>query len=1011
MVELFRTKFHIPPLRTGFVSRPRLLEQLNSGASAPLNLVIAPAGFGKTSLVAEWVRSRRPAQLEGCEGEAPSGVVWISLDREDDDPARLAQCITHALQEAYPDLDLPDISDSDVPPSSPEALRHLLTGLANRFSGLDRALLLVLDDYHLIQSPSVHTALEEFIQHLPPQIRVCLIGRWDPPLPLARWRAKGWAAEIRMEDLRFTAEEALEFLSRYSPAGRMPEELKPLAERAEGWVTGLQLISLAMRSRAAGTVRPAQPPTSPIPAQSNITPQAGVSSQDQANPAGILPFIADYLVSEVLDVQPPDVRRFLLHTAVLDRLSAGLCAAVLDPPLLERCMGSLDLEPPPGESGPAQAVLDYLEKANLFLIPLDQERRWYRYHHLFAAVLRQQLERSEPERPAALHRRASEWHEKQGRLPEAIRHALAAADYERAARLIGPAAEELIRRAQVTQIRKWLEALPESLVMRQPDLCLWFAWALKLTYEHGPIEKYLRRVEALLAAVQGRVNGRRDGLAPEDDLPAWQRSILGQVAAIRAAVALSENDHRRAGQLCQEALRLLPESTGFLRSLATTQLGNSRLSDGRLDEAEPLLLAAQAYSSPERHPNIHVANLEALARLRMLQARPGEALAFCERALDLARRYAMDALLPALLIQRGRIAWERNQLEAAREDLVQAFQLLDRSHPPQLKVVAGCRLARLSQARGDHRLARQWLQSAWQAAQQTMHPTVHAQLALWQARFFLQDGNLEAAEQALRHCPRAGKVGLLRAIALRLQARLHLARGKHRQALRILSAEVKRAEAGGRTRDLIECLALQALALESGGRRVEALQALERSLSLAEPGKFIRLYLNEGPPMANLLGCLPLLRLSPALRAFVRQLLSGFSQAGFSQAGFAQTRFVQSGLAQSGNTQPGAPQSGFARSGNTDPVIPQTGLPHKTGYAQLTGVHADPRPAPPSSPLSDRESSVLILIAAGMTNDEIARELYISLNTVRTHTKNIFRKLNVRSRTQAVARARAAGLM
>lgn len=463
MVELFRTKFHIPPLRTGFVTRPRLLEQFNAGASAPLTLVVAPAGFGKTSLAAEWVRTRNPLPRVGCacEGEKLAGVVWISLDREDDDPSRLAQCLRYALEEAHPGLDPAALSTPDIPPSSPEALRSLLTGLANCYSGLDRHLLLVLDDYHLIRSASVHTALEEFIQHLPPQIRVCLIGRTDPPLPLARWRAKGWVAEIRMEDLRFTAGEAQEFMDASDLGGRLAggqraNGLEALAECAEGWVTGLQLLSLAMRSGTTGADQ-----RIPLPAQSRGARQPGAASQEQAIPAALLPYIADYLVSEVLDPLPPDLRSFLLHTAVLDRFSAELCAAVLDPPLLERCVASLGLRPPPGESGPALAVLDTLEKANLFLIPLDPERGWFRFHHLFAAVLRQQLERSEPERPALLHHRAAEWHERQGRRPEAIRHALAAAEYQRLARLADPAGEDQLRRAQAAQVRNGAEALPE----------------------------------------------------------------------------------------------------------------------------------------------------------------------------------------------------------------------------------------------------------------------------------------------------------------------------------------------------------------------------------------------------------------------------------------------------------------------------------------------------------------------------------------------------------------------
>ena len=901
---LLATKVHIPRPRPGFLARPRLTQRLAEGMTRELVLVCTPAGFGKTTLLADWARG----------GQRP--VAWLSLDEADNDPVRFWRHAAAALDGALPGVAgrvtglLGDLQSA--------SFQGVAATLINELAGGADEVVLVLDDYHLIQAQSVHKSLGFLLEHLPASLRLVLASRADPPLPLARLRARGQLAELRERDLRFTPEEAAELL-RTAVGSELPEAaVAALGDRTEGWVAGLQLAALSLRGR-------------------------GDITEFVEGFSGTHRYVLDYLTQEVLDRQPEPLRTFLLETSVLGRLSGPMCDAVT---------GHRD----------SQARLEQVERANLFLQPLDEVRGWWRYHHLFADLLRARLHQERPERVPELHRAAAAWSEQHRLVDDAIRHAMAAGDAVWAARLIERHFDDLLRRNEDATLHRWLQGLPAEVVRSRPRLCLAQAlWAW--------IGGRLEAVEPLVAEAERAY----PAVAEEPYEPSVGRAtslvanVAAAIATFRAGLGCMQGDADRATRFGQQALAHLTDADRTLRSFARWYLAVAEWLRGRLPEAEQALagLVAEQRGAGQRY----FARLcYDLGQVQRAQGRLDAALATYQQALDAAG--AARLLPPAgmALVGQAGVLYERSELEAARDHATEGVGSW-RQLSYSLQLVAGlATLARIRQAQGDPAGA---LEAITEAERVQLSPTVvalfnpvpalRARLALArgevaEAARWVQDRGLEPDDQP--SYPREREYLVL--------ARVLLAQHAPDRALGLLERLHAQAVGQGRTGSVIEIRALQALARHASGDEPAGLAALAEALTLATPEGYLRVFVDEGAPMATLLGRLlttPATTQAMAAQmapAFLDRLLEAFEQTG------------------------------------------QAVLPRSRRGTALPGLVVG---------LSARELEVLQLLAAGKSNPAIAEELVVSLDTVKRHVTHILDKLGAANRTQAVARARELGLL
>jgi LuxR family maltose regulon positive regulatory protein len=924
--QLLATKLYIPRARPDLVVRPRLFARLEDGLQEALTLVCAPAGFGKTTLLAAWLRrTGRPA-------------AWLGLDAEDSDLTLFLRYLVAALQTLAPEVGATLLTLLQSPPPP---LETLLIGLLNDLAGLPQNSILVLDDYHVVEAPPIHQAVGFLLDHLPPALHIVIATREDPPLPLARLRARGQVAELRAEQLRFTADEAAVFLTDVMGLALTAVDLATLEARTEGWIAGLQLAALAMHDRDDYA--------------------AFIAAFTGSNR-----FIVDYLADEVLSRQPAHIQTFLLQTSILDPMCGPLCDAILlgrtenqESRTLEDNLGSqLTLQVPVLSSGDShsQLLLEQLERANLFVTPLDAERRWYRYHHLFAEVLRERLRRGAATTElATLHRRASQWYEQASLMGQAVQHALAGGAFGRAAALVEQVASTMIQRNELARLLTWLDALPADVVQARPLLGLYYAWGLFLSGQIKQATNRLEAIEAVLATDEAKQT-------PE---------VQGHTAAMRAYLVRETGDFAATIALSRQALAHLPEQGSLLRAMVTLNLAIAHYLQGEFDLAYGLLTETIANGqTAERMANTLSAmylNVQVLRAQGALQ----QALQLCQDGLELVTRSGWHTF-PAvgfLYVAFGDVLREHNQLSRAAEYLEKGIELGQEGGHPHILIIGHVWLAWLRQTQGDVAGSHEAIRAALQLVQ---HHQVSPFWPLpsatcYQARLWIAQGNLAAASR-WAETSRLNQTGTPGAYLYEVEdvtlARLLIAQGNLEAAEARLLQLHHSAASAGRSGSLIEILILQAITCAAQKRGEAALSILTQALSLAEREGFVRLFLDEGAPMARLLQAAQTRGIAPE---YVETLLAAFAE-----------RLEARDL-------------GLGDAIQASSLKPQT--------SELV------------EPLTPRELEVLRLLADGASNSEIAQRLIISLGTAKKHIANIFGKLAAQSRTQAIARARALKLL
>jgi LuxR family maltose regulon positive regulatory protein len=905
--SLLDTKLYAPRRPKGLVSRPHLTDRVQRGTHSKLTLVSAPAGFGKSTLLAEWL------------GVAPAdGLVtaWLSLDLGDNEPVAFWTHVIAALRTVAPTVGAKALSLLESPDRSIEAV---LAPLLNELNALSHDLVLVLDDYHTIDSAEIQVGMAFLLEHLPAQVHLVIATRADPALPLARLRARGDLIEIRASDLRFTPDEAGAFLNGVMTLGLTAQDVAVLEGRTEGWIAAIQLAGLSMQGRddVAGFI---------------------------ARFAGDDRYIVDYLVEEVLQRLSEPVRTFLLETSILSRLNGPLSDAVT------------------GQVG-GKAMLEALERQNLLLVPLDDRREWYRYHHLFADVLEAHLRDERPEHVAELHRRATEWYGLEGERAEAIRHAMAGDDFARAADLVELALPATGRDRQEATLRRWLEALPDELIRARPVLSNAYAGSILVRGATDGVEARLRDAERWLDST-AKAPSEAGGPGPASpmivvDEDAFRR-LPGAIAIHRAGLALLLGDVDGTIAHARRALDLVGEDDDLGRGAASALLGLAYWSRADLESASSLYAGAIPRFERIGHLSDAIGLSLALADMRIAQGRLHDAMRTYERGLELSTGQGAVVLRGAADMHVGmsEILRERDDLAGATQQLDMARDLGEENGLPQNPYRSRVAAARIRLAEGNPEAALELLAEAGRLYTTDFSPDVRPIDAL-KARVWITQGKLSEAMGWAREngVSAADDLSYVREYEHITLARLILAQGARDrsddrigEAIGLLDLLLVAAEDGGRSGSVIEILVVQALARRARNDVPGAQATLERAVALAEPEGYVRVVADEGPNMAALLR-LPAQKRKAS--GYLRRLLA----------------------------------------------------------ATVTPSARAPADQPLIETLSERELDVLRLLESELNGPDIARELTVSLATVRTHTSNIYAKLGVNNRRAAVRRAAELGLL
>jgi len=872
-MPILSTKLYIPPTQPNAVQRARLLNNLQTGVHRKLTLVSAPAGFGKTTLISAWVESLQHS------------VAWLSLDSDDSDATRFIMYLIAALRQISEDFgdELTQALESPQPPP----IESIITLFINSLMAMPTDFLLVLDDYHIIDSKSVDQLLTSLVDHMPPQMHLVILTREDPQLPLARLRARGQLTEIRAAELRFTPNEASEFLNQVMGLTLSADDIAALETRTEGWIAGLQLAAISMQGES-DTARFIESLT------------------------GSHHFILDYLLEEVLQQQPERIQNFLLATSILDRLCGSLCEALI-----------------PNETKSGQQMLEALQDANLFLIPLDNERRWYRYHHLFADLLRQRLASDSEDQVIELHIHASEWYEANGFELEAFQHAAAAIDIERTVRLVEADGMPLYYRGASIPIINWLETLPKAVLDATPSIWVMYAAALTTSFRNDDVEPIIQSAEAALQNVE--MNDKN-------------RDLIGQVAAIRATVAAPQYDLETMIEQSNRALEYLSPENLPVRTTVSWLLGYGHYLQGDRVTAKQVIIDTIDLGKKSGNMLFTMAAATNLGILQQHENDLHQAAQTFREILHLTGDPMLAGNCEAYL-GLARIHYQWNDLTAAEENVILATQLAAQIH--NIDTPASCDefYAQLKLANGEVAEAEELLAKADQFAQQRQYEARIRDIATTKVLIQIHHGNLSAATYI------ANEHDLPLS-----QARVQLAQGDSSAALTTLEAYQQQMEAKGWLDEQLKTKVLQSKAFYLNGDLDTALSILEEALFWAKPSGYIRLFLDESEPLVELLSVANAQGIMPD---YTHKLLTEFS----------------------------AEQSDL--SSESSRIVDQ----------------------PLIEPLSDREMEILQLVAEGLSNREISDRLYLALSTVKGHNRNIYGKLGVERRTEAVARARELGLI
>jgi LuxR family maltose regulon positive regulatory protein len=895
--ELLVTKTRLPQLSPDWVARPRLSSKLVEALRHKFVLISAPAGYGKTTLVIEALRDfKKP-------------VGWVSLEASDNVPGNFWNYFITALQNVIPGVCQPVLNAMQSP--QPPPVEWLLTTIINSMSSHDGDFVLVLDDYHTIESPAIHEAISFIIEHLPPGVHLVIASRIDPPLPLARLRVKGDIAEIRAVDLSFTIEEAAAFLKNMAGITLSEPDLSMLENRTEGWAAGLKMAALSLLGKK------------------DITGYIKAFS-------GSNRYVLDYLSEEILRQQLPDIKQFLLKTSILERLCGPLCDTLT-------------------ERSDSQSTLARLEAANLFISPLDDERYWYRYHQLFATILYNQLVRDEPQLVILLHQRASLWYEKEGLTEEAINHALLGGDAERAATILENVAARMLGQNQAITLLGYSSRIPEPIILASPWLCACFAWAALTVNKPEILSKMLSlAVEAL--------NDVPEKLSPYSR--ANLQRIKGHTLSLQSFVVQAQGDIPRAIQLSEEANRELP-ATGIddllARAVNSLNLAAYYQKTGDITRAVPLL---EELITAGRKIDYHFAILAgqgSLADIEMQLSRFDKVTALCNEAIDQGTRWGGLYPLPATslaYVVLGQLEYEQNELDSATDNLKRGIELGESSYFWEAVIKGYLTMSKLMQVQGNFGLATEYIQRSEKLGPWVTAPPEVQQIPAFKARLALRQGNIAAASEWARQQDISLPLNKLRGYQQEFNyltlVRVKVAIGNCQGIPEYLDEFINNAGCQERSAAVIEALILKALAMDCLGESAEAEETFDRALSLAGPSGYIRTFIDEGDWIAG--------------------LLQGLVTAG------KHVVYASKLL------------------GLITPQLPEQSSSRKTVPGIIEAI-------------SPRELEVLKLIASGKSNKEIGSTLFLAIGTVKKHTNNIFSKLGVASRTQAIARARDLGII
>jgi len=884
--NLLLTKLYVPPPSPRVVIRPRLIARLNDGLArgSKLTLISAPVGYGKSTLVSSWLATT----------DCP--VAWLSLDPDDNDPRRFWTYFVAAIQTIYPKLG--QATRALLQSAQMPLIEGLLSSLINQITTLPSKFILVLDDFHLLEDTSIHQGIDFLLDHLPPQKHLVIISREDPPLPLPQLRAKGQMVELRVNDLRFSIEESAQFLNRKMGLNLQPEEITTLGQRTEGWVVGLQMAALSLHET------------------DNVAAFIEAFAGDNR-------YVADYLISEVLESQPEHIREFLLQTAIVDRFTPSLCD------VLTR-----------DDTSQSGKTIEQIESLGLFIIPLDHVRQWYRYHQLFADLLRYRFKDEYPSKFLELNRIASRWYQAQGLIEEAVKYALIGEDYELVAELIEKSGLAMIGRSQLATLQNWINALPDETIREHPYLSVLLVWVGALTGQIDLAKQQLVLAEENLSS------------APPD----LRSELVCQIALLRGYAARSGGDLDSSINHILDSLSYLPKDNVFLNCTIQLNLGGNYWLKGNFTALEePLKNAISYIDIPEvEYPALAGAGFLANAYLQQGDLHQAEVL--CNNILEHKGHQAHPAVAYVLLEQ-GELLYERNDLNGALEVFSRTIEIGKSADKIVNLVRARQLLAQVYCALGDQEETNTLMKQADELFQQSSprYQVMHRiEYEYYRVCCLLFQQKIQAALQwADDYKSRREKISNPWATLNELvYAQVMLVDGKLDEVLPVLKTcedSARSFEAGGW---VLQSLTLQALCYQSTNDLDSALEHLRSAFSLAEPEGYIRTFVDFGLPMQRLLGQAAKMNIFPE---YVARLLSAFPAETWKKASTTiETSFQQSLI----------------------------------------------------EPLTDQELSILKLMAAGLSHSEIASELYLSLNTIKWHSTNIYSKLGVHRRAHAVTRAR-----